>query len=165
MTKYTSKQLNIIGLNLSLILRFAKKTQQNLADEMGKSRQAVSAWVTGSRMKSQSLTELTQVLSRWLGVQIKSDDILSQGFSETLISSFNSTGIVHDLSYARAPLSVEEYIQKNMKLDNLDEHDEAFLRSIYSRGSKLDNVPESSIRNILLSFRENAKEQWISGSK
>ena len=165
MTKYTSKQLKTIGLNLSLLLRFVRKTQQDLGDELGKSRQAVSAWVTGSRMKSQSLNELSQVLSRWLGVMIKSDDILSQGFSESLISSFNDPGIVHDPSYARAPLSVEEYIQKNTKLDNLDEYDEEFLRSIYSRGSKLDKVPESSIRNILLSFRENAKEQWISGSK
>jgi len=165
MTLNTDKQLNNIGLNLVLLLRYARKTQQHLADEVGKSRQAVSAWVNGRKMRPQSLIDLARVMSSWLGVRIKAEDFNGEGFAETLISGLNDKRIEHVSSYIRPSLSVDEYIWKNRKSENLDEHDEAFLRSLYSRGSKLDKVPETSIRNILLSFRENAKEQWITGSK
>ena len=159
------KQINNIGLNLVLLLKYARKTQQHLADEVGKSRQAVSAWVNGRKMRSGSIADMARVMSKWLGVRIKPEDFEGEGFAETLISGLNDKRVEHDSSYLRPSLSIDEYIWKNRKIEDLDEHDEAFLRSLYSRGSKLDKIPEQSIRNILLSFRDNAKEQWISGSK
>ena len=165
MTVDMDKQLNNIGLNLVLLLKYARKTQQDLADEIGKSRQAVSAWVNGTQMRSQSLIDLGLIMSRWLGVRIKPDDFHGDKFAEILISGLKDKKIEHDSSYVRPSLSVDEYIWKNRKSENLDEHDEAFLRSLYSRGIKLDKVSEESIRKMLISFRENAKEQWISGAK
>ena len=52
-----------------------------------------------------------------------------------------------------------------MKTENIDEDDEAFLLSLYSRGSKLEKVSERSLRNMLHAFRENLKEERTSGKK
>ena len=70
MTLNMDKQLNNIGLNLVLLLKYARKTQQDLADEMGKSRQAVSAWVNGTQLRSRSLIDLARIMSSWLGNRI-----------------------------------------------------------------------------------------------
>lgn len=165
MTVNMDKQLNNIGLNLLLLLKYARKTQQDLADEIGKSRQAVSAWVNGTQLRSRSLIDLARIMSSWLGVRIKPNDFHGDNFAETLIAGLKDKRVEHDSSYVRPSLSVDEYIWKNRKSENLDEHDEAFLHNLYSRGVKLDRISEESIRKMLISFRENAKDQWISGSK
>ena len=65
--------------------------------------------------------------------------------------------IEYNSDYARTPLSIEQFIEKFDKTENLDEEDIAFLNSLYSRGSKLDKVPAKSMMNMLKAFRENAK--------
>lgn len=164
MSFYSDKQLNTIGLNLSSFLSIADKTQINLADELGVSRQAVNKWIKGVRMKRETLPLLAQLFSRDLGIMINPEDFLEENFADSLEATLKST-VQHDPSYIRTPLSIEEFISKNKKSENLDEHDEEYLLSLYSRGSKLDKVSEGSIRNMLRAFRENIKEQWISGKE
>lgn len=67
------------------------------------------------------------------------------------------SSVEYDSDYARTPLSVEQFIEKFVKTENLDQEDIAFLNSLYSRGSKLDKVPAKSMMNMLKAFRENAK--------
>ena len=161
---FSDKQLIIIGLNLSSFLKTAGKTQKNLAEELGISRQAVSKWINGVRMKRDTLPVLAQLFSREFGIMINPDDFLEENFAVSVGNTLNSS-VEHDPSYTRTPLSVEEYISKNMKSENIDEDDEAFLLGLYSRGSKLEKVSERSLRNMLHAFRENLKEERISDKK
>ena len=165
MAKYTDKQLIIIGLNVSTFLKIAKKTQQEFAEEMGKTRQTVNAWINGRGITEGALDSIARLCSRWIGVTIRPNEFLMEGFAETVTSTLSKSGIEHDPSHVRTSLSIEEFISKNKKSENLDEHDEAYLLSLYSRGSKLEKVSEISIRNMLRAFRENIKDQWISGKK
>ena len=165
MATYTDKQLITIGLNVSTFLKVAKKTQQEFADEMGKTRQTVNAWINGRGITRGALESIAMLCSRWIGVTIRPEEFLKEGFAETLTSELSGSEIEHDSSYTRTTLSIEEYISKNKLGENLDDDDEEFLRSLYGRGSKLEKVPEKSIRNMLRAFRENIKDQWISGKK
>ncbi len=165
MAKYTYIQLIIIGLNMSTFLKTAKKTQQEFADEIGKSRQTVSAWVNGRGITPGALESIAMLCSRWIGVTIRPDEFLIKEFADNLTSDLSGSEIEHDSSYTRTTLSIEEYIAKNKLGENLDEYDETYLLDLYSRGSKLNKVSEQSIRNMLKAFRENFKDQWISGKE
>ncbi|MCH7619645.1 MAG: helix-turn-helix transcriptional regulator [Candidatus Marinimicrobia bacterium] len=165
MAKYTDKQLITIGLNVSIFLKVAKKTQQEFANEMGKTRQTVNAWINGRGITQGALESIAMLCSRWIGVTIRPNEFLIEEFAETLTSGLSGNEIEHDPSYTRTTLSIEEYISKNKLGENLDEYDETYLLDLYSRGSKLDKVSEKSIRNMLRAFRENFKDQWISGKK
>ncbi|MCH7495831.1 MAG: hypothetical protein IH825_07050 [Candidatus Marinimicrobia bacterium] len=116
-------------------------------------------------MKPNTLSTIALLVSKWVGVNINPNEFLIEGFADNLTSELTDSGIQHDLSYARTPLSVEEYISKNKKTENIDENDEAFLLGLYSRGSKLEKVSERSLRNMLHAFRENLKEERTSDKK
>ena len=162
---YTQQELDIISVNLNIILSYSKKKNKVFAQEIGVTNQTVSEWVHGRAMKPNTLTTIAQLASKWIGVKIHSYEFRTKGFAENLINEFADSTVQHDPSYIRTPLSIEEFILKNKKSENLDEHDEEYLLSLYSRGSKLDKVSEGSIRNMLRAFRENIKEQWISGKE
>lgn len=162
---YTQQQLDIISVNLKYFLSHNNKKNKVFAKEMGVTNQTVSEWVLGRAMKPNTLSTIAQLISKWVGVKINPDDFLLRGFADDLTTELSDSSIQHDPSYARTPLSVEEYILKNKKTENIDDDDEAFLLGLYSRGSKLEKVSERSLRNMLHAFRENLKEERTSDKK
>ena len=162
---YTQQQLDIISVNLKCFLSYFNKKNKVFAKEIGVTNQTVSEWVLGRAMKPNTHSTIALLVSKWVGVTINPDQFLIKGFADNLTTELGDNNIQHDPSYARNPLSVEEYILKNMKTENIDEDDEAFLLSLYSRGSKLEKVSERSLRNMLHAFRENLKEERTSGKK
>lgn len=162
---YTQQQLDIISVNLKRFLSYSKKKNKVFAKEIGVTNQTVSEWVLGRAMKPNTLSTIALQVSKWVGVNINPDDFLMKGFADNLTTELGDSSIQHDPSYTRTPLSVEEFISKNKKAENIDENDEAFLLGLYSRGSKLEKVSERSLRNMLHAFRENLKEERTSDKK
>lgn len=162
---YTQQQLDNISVNLKCFLSFANIKNKDFAREIGVTSQTVSEWVHGRAMKPNTLSAIALMVSKWVGVKVNSNEFLMEGFADNLTSELSGSGIEHDSSYTRTKLSIEEYISKNKLGENLDELDQTYLLDLYSRGSKLEKVSEQSIRNMLRAFRENFKDQWISGKK